>query len=491
MLYTVKQLRQIEQAAQAKLASGTLMRAAGEAAAQLALQLLNSAPQRILVVAGPGNNGGDAFETAAHLANAKHHVGVLPIQSKTPRSDEAQQALDKAQALQSIHWLDAESAVTDDYDLVIDGLFGIGLKPSKISRSLEQQCEQINALSCPVLALDIPSGLDADTGNTIIPCAIRATHTITFIGDKIGLHTADGKDYAGQIVVADLGIERGQFPASDLQLNRTALFPIISQARRQNSHKGSHGTVSLIGGTTGMQGALVLAARAALYAGAGKTIAGFIDNPPHYDLQQPEIMCHPAQQIIFGPENAVVIGPGLGSSVASFEIVSRALLATSPLVIDADALNLLSQQPALHALCSGRDKLSTILTPHPLEAARLLGCGIEVVQANRVQAAKKIARRFAAVVVLKGSGTVIAHPDGAVVINPTGNPGLASGGTGDVLAGVCGALFAQHKDCWQSALAATYLHGAAADNLVKRGIGPVGLTASELLVEIRQQLNSQ
>jgi len=142
------------------------------------------------------------------------------------------------------------------------------------------------------------------------------------------------------------------------------------------------------------------------------------------------------------------------------------------------------------ALCNGRDQATTVLTPHPLEAARLLGCSVELVQADRIDAAKKLARRYSSVVILKGSGTIIAQPDGRIVINPTGNASLATGGTGDVLAGACGAFIAQHRDIWQAALAATYLHGAAADNLVQRGTGPVGLSAGELIVEIRHQLNA-
>ena len=149
----------------------------------------------------------------------------------------------------------------------------------------------------------------------------------------------------------------------------------------------------------------------------------------------------------------------------------------------------MAQQPALIALCNGRDADSTLLTPHPLEAARLLACSVEQIQADRVAAAKKLARRFSSVVILKGSGSIIARPDGHVVINPTGNPGLATGGSGDVLAGACGALFAQHHDIWASALGATYLHGAAADSLVQQGIGPVGLTPSELIVAMRTCIN--
>jgi len=201
-------------------------------------------------------------------------------------------------------------------------------------------------------------------------------------------------------------------------------------------------------------------------------------------------MCRDARQTHFSLDTTVVIGPGLGTSDASIDAVKHALHSHNPLVIDADALNLIAQQPALRQLCQYRNQLSTLLTPHPLEAARLLECGVETIQADRINAARKLAQDYSAVVILKGSGSIIAHPNGDIVVNPTGNPALATAGTGDVLAGLCGSLLAQHKMIWQAALAATYLHGAAADSLVARGIGPVGLCAGELLVEIRGQINS-
>jgi len=492
MLYSVKQLRQIELSATQPSERCALMSAAGQAAAEIALKLLatSSSPLPVLIFAGPGNNGGDAFEVAAHLSHAGRQVTILHHPAKSARSVECEQAYGKAQACADIIWLASSADLENRYALVIDGLFGIGLTHKNISTDIQKQIAQINAMSCPVLALDVPSGLNADTGAVTGKIAIEASHTITFIGDKAGLHTCNGRDYAGVVEVADLGIAASFFPASGMELNRPTLFAKILSERRHNSNKGSNGSVDLIGGAVGMHGAIVLAARTALYCGAGRVIAGFIDAAPGYDASQPEIMCRAAQQVQFNPDHVIVIGPGLGNSVASFDLVSRALLGTSLLVLDADALNLMAQQPALMALCNGRDQATTLLTPHPLEAARLLGCSVEQVQADRIDAAKKLARRYSSVVILKGSGSIIAQPDGRIVVNPTGNAGLASGGTGDVLAGACGAFIAQHRDIWQAALAATYLHGAAADSLVQRGVGPIGLSASELITEIRNQLNS-
>jgi len=454
------------------------------------LNLLAGPAQPVLILAGPGNNGGDAFECATHLARAGHTISILHHQPKTARTADSEQALAKARDCTDIVWLASDTIPDNHFALVIDGLFGIGLSSAKMSAPIQKQISSINAMSCPVLALDVPSGLDADTGTLVTPVAIQASHTITFIGDKAGLHTCDGRDYAGTVEVADLDIDPALFGQSDMALNHPGLFPAVFQPRRHNSNKGSNGNVHLIGGASGMQGALILASRACLYCGAGRTLAGFVDAAPGMDMAQPEIMCRTALQLPADPHAVLVVGPGLGNSVASFELVSRALLGSNLLVLDADALNLMAQQPALMSLCNGRDKLTTLLTPHPLEAARLLGCNVEQVQADRVGAAKKLARRYSSIVIVKGSGSVIAHPEGPVVINPTGNPALATGGTGDVLAGACGALTAQHRDLWQAALGATYVHGAAADRLVQQGAGPVGLSAGELILAMREQLNS-
>jgi hydroxyethylthiazole kinase-like uncharacterized protein yjeF len=495
MLYTIAQIRQIEQAALATLEPGTLMRIAGQAAAQTALKLLNKPNQSILVFAGPGNNGGDALEAAVHLANAEHNVFVLHHPPTSPMSPDTQQVFDLAQACTQITWLESGAFLENSFALVIDGLFGIGLKQQSMSAVLQRQIEEINILHChtsfPILALDVPSGLDADTGNLVSNVAIQASHTITFIGDKPGLHTGNGRDYAGKVEVADLGIAKRFYPASDIEQNHVGLFSDIFVPRRQNSNKASYGIVAIIGGALGMQGAAILAARAALYSGAGRVFAGFIESPPAFDALQPELMCRKAEQVSIQDATVTVIGPGLGQSSASLEMLRHTLQNAQMLVIDADALNLMAQHPELFARCNSRPALSTLLTPHPLEAARLLGCSVEEVQKDRVAAAKKIAQEYSALVILKGSGSVLAHPIGQIVINTTGNAALATGGTGDVLAGVCGSLAAQHHNLWQAALAATWLHGAAVDNLVAQHVGPVGVCAGELLVEIRRGLNTK
>jgi len=498
MLYTTNQLRQIEKATLISSEPGALMQAAGQAAAQAALKLLNNSllkkpDQSILVFAGPGNNGADALQTAVHLATAGYDIFVLHHAPEATMSAEYLHAYYEAQACPQLIWLDSDTSLEKSFALVIDGLFGIGLKKRTMPAVLQRQIEQINTLhnrrSFSILALDVPSGLDADTGDLISPIAIRASHTITFIGDKPGLHTCHGRDYAGVVEVADLGVAKKFFPSSDIELNRVELFAEIFQPRRHNSNKASNGTVAIIGGATGMQGAVILAGRAALYSGAGRVVVAFIESPPAFDVLQPELMCRLAEQVPLQNATVVVIGPGLGQSGTGVDMVRNALQNAPVLVMDADALNIMAQQPALLTLCQGRKPLSTLLTPHPLEAARLLGCSVEEVQADRIAAAKNLAQKYAALIILKGSGSILAHPHGHIVINPTGNAGLATGGTGDVLAGVCGSLAAQHHNVWQAALAAVWLHGAAADNLVANGVGPVGLCAGELVIEIRKALN--
>jgi hydroxyethylthiazole kinase-like uncharacterized protein yjeF len=483
-LYTVAEVRRIEHAALAAAPPGTLMRRAGAAAAAAAGRLLPNGG-RVLALAGPGNNGGDALEAAALLAYQGFAVTIRFCGSAGALSADAAAALGRAQASPAL-FQPADPAA--GWDLVIDGLFGIGLT-RPVSGELAALVAAVNRLSCPVLALDVPSGLNADTGGVVGPdgIAVRASHTITFIADKPGLHTADGRDCAGLVELATLRVDAGLYPPPHALLAEIGLFASALQRRRQNSHKGSFGDVGILGGAPGMAGAVVLAARAAAMSGAGRVYAGFIAEPPAFDPVHPEIMCRRASELDLA-RAALVAGPGLGVSADARGLLAGALASSAPLVLDADALNMIAADDKLRQALAGRTG-ATLMTPHPLEAARLLACGAADIQADRLQAARRLAATFNAMVVLKGSGSVIARPDGMAVINPTGNPGLASAGTGDVLAGLCGALLAQHWTPWQAALGAVWLHGAAADLLVDQGVGPTGLVASELGSAIRTCLN--
>lgn len=491
-LYSVAQIRAIELAtaeATAGAEPGGLMRQAGRAAAALALELIGKErAQPVLVLAGPGNNGGDALELAASLAEAGVDVVVLHLAGSGQASHEAAQALARARA-SSANFADVAPDVRE-WAMVVDGLFGIGL-----ARPLEGRYRElvvaIDALRCPVLALDVPSGLDGDTGRVVGPggVAVRATHTITFIGDKPGLHTGEGRDHAGSVHVAGLGIDAAALEAPRARLATPAMFARQLAPRRQNSHKGLFGDVAVLGGAHGMLGAAVLAARAALHAGAGRVFAVSVDadGAPGFDAMQPELMFRTSAS--FDTDARVlVLGPGMGDSSEAMRMLGHGIDGAQPIVIDADGLNLVGASGALQERVARRQG-GTIVTPHPLEAARLLGSSVGEVQADRLGSARELARRLQAVVVLKGSGTVVAQPDGEVGVNPTGNPGLASGGSGDVLAGVCGALLAQGWPAWEAAVGAVWMHGAAADRLVEGGVGPIGMTAGELPRALRAVFN--
>ncbi len=492
-IYPSAEIRKIEQAALRGLPPYTLMHRAGQAAAKAALRML-PCPARsatILILAGPGNNGGDALEAAAGLAKAGAEVVALLKAAPSQLPADAAKALVRAQQ-HGVHLMPPEQFADIDsnqWTLVIDGLFGIGL-----SRALDGDwrtlVQTVNAMTCPVLALDVPSGLNADTGVVVggaAGIAIKASQTVTFIADKAGLHTCDGPDYAGKVAVATLAITENHFPAPRMWLNQPGLFAEYLRPRRLNSHKGSFGDVAVIGGAAGMAGAPILAARAATKCGAGRVFVGYADQPPAYDSAQPELMCRHAADLDFSSA-VLVVGPGMGMADTALALLTRALDALSWLVLDADALNLLARQPQLQTQAAQRQH-AVLMTPHPLEAARLLGVSTSDIQADRVAAARTLASRFNAVVVLKGAGSIIARADGAVVVNATGNPALATAGSGDVLSGICGALLAQGWPQWEAALAAVWLHGSAADQLVAQGIGPIGLTASELIPEVRLLLN--
>jgi hydroxyethylthiazole kinase-like uncharacterized protein yjeF len=438
-----------------------LMERAGRAAAELALRLLKNRRARVLALAGPGNNGGDAI-VMAHVLKQQGIDVVVGPGGKVPKGD---------------------------YGLVVDGLFGIGLQ-RPITGAYADLIARINAFQGPVLALDIPSGLDGDTGR-VMGVAVRATHTISFIGGKPGLYTLDGPDHCGEVSVVNLGLRLDEFPGAVLSVDD---FSDCLTPRLRNSHKGSYGSLAVVGGAAGMTGAALLAGRAGLQLGAGRVFVGLLQALV-VDPVQPELMLRTADNAL-AHATVAVVGPGLGSSDAALEIVRRVASAVPrdtalhnfPVLFDADALNLLAAHPVLvaHLL---RRTASTIITPHPAEAARLLATTTEAVQADRVGAALKLAQRFKAHVALKGCGTVIAHPDGRWRINANGNPGLASGGTGDVLSGFIGALLAQGWPADAALSGAVHLHGAAADALVASGIGPVGIAAGELIPVARTLLN--
>ena len=483
-MFRTAQIRAIENRAFVADPPPALMEMAGAAAAREARAMLGDR-SRVLVLVGAGNNGGDALVAARHLRQSWLDVQVVLL------GDPATLPPDAANAFEA--WRSGGGSVlsavpeTLAADLVIDGLFGIGLgRP--IEGAVADAIARLNQARLPVLALDIPSGLDADTGR-ILGIAVRATATITFIGLKPGLLTLDGPDHAGRIVVEDLGLAAmaGDVPsglAIDAGVVRRALPPRVA-----NSHKGSYGTVGIVGGAAGMVGAALLAARTALHAGAGKVLVGHQDeDAPRVDPVQPELMLRTVREAV-SAASVLVVGPGLGQSEAARRVLQSCLDVDVPLVLDADALNLIGTDALLASQVAHR-AAPTVITPHPAEAARLLHETTATVQADRVGVALRLAQRLKACTVLKGAGSVCAAPDGAWSINTSGNPGMASGGTGDVLAGLVAALLAQGAAPFDALQAAVHVHGLAGDRLLDALGGPLGITASGLVATIPQVLNA-
>jgi hydroxyethylthiazole kinase-like uncharacterized protein yjeF len=372
--------------------------------------------------------------------------------------------------------------------VIVDALFGIGL-----TRPLDAQAQAwitwANAQPVARLAIDVPSGLNGDTGAAQDVC-LQATHTLTFIADKPGLHTRSGSDVAGTIEVDDLQLSAFVGATADGMghLIAKADCPSLFRARRNDTHKGSYGTLAVLAGAPGMTGAALLASRAALLTGAGKIFVALADTLPlslPCDPVHPELMVRDATGVLDTADalgvDTWVAGCGLGTTDAAKAWLTR-LLQERPaahVVLDADALTLLGSDTGLQGHFMQRTGIK-VLTPHPLEASRLLGTDTHSVQADRIAAARAIASRYGAWVVLKGAGTVVSSPSGAWRINTSGNPGLATAGTGDVLSGMLGALLAQGLPADEAIPGGVWLHGAAADRLVEQGTGPIGLSASEV-----------
>ncbi len=502
-LFSVAQIRQIEHTS--PLPPAELMQRAAHAVKQWLQQRLH-AEQRVLFLAGPGNNGGDALLAAALLAKACPTIFIEVWLAAHPKElpYEAACAYATAQQQQQASHLKinvlADNAQVPTCskvpDWIVDGLFGIGLtraiegRDAQLLAYAQQQAHQ----GAKVLALDVPSGLNADSGHvvgsevksTILP----ADHTLTMIGLKPGFYMVDGRDYTGEIHLNDLEIPTHCLPTPCAVLNAPALFQAMLPRRYHRSHKGSHGSLAIIGGGVGMVGAPLLSARAALLSGAGKVKVGLLHQANlSVDTLYPELMLTLASALRFEDDQTLLLGPGMGNLGA--ELIAVALEQAAPCVLDADALNQIATSPLLRQGLTARGSQNrvTILTPHPLEAARLLACSVDAVQKARLGTATKLAQQFKATIVLKGSGTFIAAEGEQRVVNPTGNGALASAGTGDVLAGLIAALVVQGMPAYLAVCAGVWLHGQAADDLVALGQGPVGLNAGALAAAIRQRLN--
>jgi hydroxyethylthiazole kinase-like uncharacterized protein yjeF len=304
---------------------------------------------------------------------------------------------------------------------------------------------------------------------------------------KPGLLIGDGLDHCGKTRLDRLGLFPLAMKRPQGWMSNQAVLSAIGK-RRRNSHKGHFGSVAVIGGSEGMVGAGLLAARAALRLGSGKVFLG--TDAIQVDFLQPEIMVRDPSGLIGMGANAIVVGPGLGQSEQSKRLVEAALESACALVIDADALNWIAEDAALQEKLANRQG-SSVLTPHPLEAARLMHVPVQEIQKDRIASAMHLAQAFCCTVLLKGAGSISAFPDGAWVINASGNAGLAQAGTGDVLSGMIAAFIAQGLAVPDALLCAVYLHGAAAEKLTEAGSGPVGMSASEVIDAARQLLNER
>ena len=436
------------------------MERAGAAAADAAMRIASDTTKDVLVLAGPGNNGGDARIVARLLKEKFFRVEIASQTDQIP-----------ARA----------------WGLVIDGLFGIGLVRD-IAGEYAALVDYANRQRCPVLALDIPSGLHSDTGR-VLGHAVRATHTVTFIALKPGLLTLDGPDHCGALEVADLQIAAQKIVAPSAWVADPAAFKPLLVPRPRNFHKGMAGSLAILGGAAGMTGAALLAGRAALKMGAGRVYVGLLNEEVSVDFSNPELMLRHPDDALGQDLDAIVAGPGIGQGERAETLVGAALASDLPCVLDADALNLIAESEDLRHACARRSA-DTIVTPHPAEAARLLALKTADVQADRVKAAKILASNLNAHVVLKGAGSILVARDGHWFINTSGNAGMASAGMGDVLAGILGGLLAQRYSGESALVLGVNLHGAAADDLAIGGVGPVGLTAGELVDAARRRWNA-
>lgn len=470
-ILTADELQNLEMRAANQLGADTLMKRAGAAAAELIMKRLEDAgveQRRVTLLVGPGNNGGDALACACELREKGAVVNVVLPGGRRPTSALALAQLER--------WTQAGGTTYDDpymtekADCVVDGLFGTGLaKP--ITGDYLDAVLWFNERQALKVSLDIPSGLNPVTGHwTGSYPGCSADVTITFLCVKSGLYMCEGADAAGEIVLNELDVS---VPLSPLSVIGTDEFPRVLRPRVKNSHKGDYGSVAVIGGTDGMIGASILAARSALISGAGRvTLECRAEHAPHVDMVYPEIMfaTKPVNLEDFG---AIVLGCGLGTSAEAKARVIEALNCQKPLILDADALNIIAADIKLQDMVLAR-RAPTVLTPHPGEAARLLRRDTAGVTADRVAACRELAVQTGAIVVLKGAGTVISMRSSRTWINPTGSPMLATGGSGDVLAGMIGAMFAQGYDMVESVLAAVYFHGLSAEGL------EAGFTAGEI-----------
>ena len=490
-LYTANEVYALDAAAIAGgIPSIQLMKRAGRAAFELLIERF-LAPELISVYCGAGKNGGDGYVLAALAAQRKLPVQVIQLAAAEKLAGEARQAHDFA-VQEGVSIVPFAQATAPANGVIVDALLGIGLRAAP-SGEFAAAIEQINSTRLPVLALDIPSGLNADTG-AVAGAVVQAQITIPYIALKRGLLTGRGPAVCGELVLANLDIPAATYNEVTPSVERLSLgdlLPLLAP-RAADAHKGDFGHVMVIGGDTGYGGAALMAAEAAARTGAGKVSVA--TRPEHVSAilaRRPEIM---ACGVVSGQElepllvrpTLLVVGPGLGRTPWSEQMLQQAIKSGLPLVLDADALNILAEGRVVPV--AGHQQHSPwLLTPHPAEAARLLGITTAEVQADRFAAVRAISARYNASVILKGAGSLVASSDGLIGLVTDGNPGMATGGMGDVLSGILGGLLAQGLSTHDAARLGAVVHACAAD-LAAEDQGQRGLLATDLIPYLGQLL---
>lgn len=496
-IVTAEQMREFDRRAQDDFGvpSLTLMENAGRSVAEAARSMLDGAiGRRVAVIAGRGNNGGDGFVAARLLHDARAKVTVFLLADPADVSGDAKTNLDillKAKIpLKPIQTASVHESALRDSEIVVDAIFGTGLR-GEVTGLASDVIRAINACGRPVVAVDLPSGLDADTGRIWGVC-VRADCTVTFALPKIGMMIYPGADCVGDLIVADIGIPHQLCDEVTTEVTGEAWVAERLPKRAPDAHKGTFGTALVIAGFPGLTGAAAMAGEAALRTGAGlSTVAVPIGLQDVMAAKLTEVMTaglpetesralssnalQPALDLS-EKATALVLGCGLGTHAETCEFVRQFVRSVRKrVVIDADGLNCLAGDPSVLEGEHGE----LVITPHPGEMARLLGTAAAEIQSNRIETAKSAASRFRSVVVLKGARTVIADPSGRAFLNTTGNAGMATGGTGDVLSGAIGGLLAQGLSPFDAAVCGVYIHGRAGD-IAAAELGEAGMIAGDV-----------
>ena len=499
-LYTCAQTRALDAAAikEDGVSGFELMSRAGREAFQL---MRNTWPNadNIIVACGAGNNAGDGYLLAVLAREAGLNVQIYALKEPLSLTGDALTAAKKAIENQiPIQQSDAGSwGLNDQHNIVIvDALLGTGAS-GVLRDNYKEAITWINQALAPIFSLDIPSGLCGDTGKSL-GAAVNARQTITFIGVKQGLLTAEGVDKTGALAFSDLGVSQAVYERFNQNQNVKKRGSYASchnmlPVRKPSDHKGTKGRLLLIGGDTGFGGAIIMAAEAAARAGSGLThVATRQMNTMPLLARTPEVMAKPVDAVsdlepMLANQNCIAVGPGLGQSAWSQQLLLRVLQTDIPLVVDADALNLLSKKREEEWRALPLKREDWVLTPHPGEAARLLDCTVAEIQSDRFKAAELLYETYGGVIVLKGPGTIVISEKGIDLAN-VGNPGMASGGMGDILTGIIASLVTQGVSLHNAATLGVILHGEAAD-LVAKEFGMNGMLATDLIPMLRQLMN--